>query len=55
MKIKNMRDYILLTKELGESDTDFKLAFQTGIVTLVVGRDTKNIKGIKIWKTPKIG
>ena len=51
MKIKNTKDYILLSKELGESDSDFTLAFETGIITLVVGKNTKNIKGIKIWKT----
>ena len=53
MKIKETKDYILIVREHGDLEEDFKKAWDTGIITLSVGKKSKNINGIKIWKDTK--
>ena len=53
MKVKDTEDYILITKEVGDSDESFQNAFETGVVTLMVGKETRKINGLKIWKSKK--
>ena len=41
MKVKETEDYIMILREAGDSEDSFKEAFDTGIVTLMVGKETK--------------
>ena len=53
MKVKDSKEYILITRENGDSEESFKAAFEQGLVTLCVGKNTKQINGIKVWKINK--
>jgi len=54
MKIRETEDYILLIRELHDTEDSFKKAFETGVVTLSVGKESRRVNGIKIWKDDKI-
>ena len=54
MKVKDTGDYILIAREVGDSEETFKEAFETGLTTLMVGKESKRVNGIKIWKTKKV-
>ena len=53
MKVKDTEDYILITRDKRDSEKSFKEAFKTGLVTLMVGKNSRKTTGIKIWKTKK--
>ena len=51
MKIKNTKNFILITREIDKDKSkDFQDAFDTGVITLWVGKKSGKINGIKIWK-----
>lgn len=54
MKIKETEEYIMITREVDDHEESFKKAFETGIVTLMVGKKSRRINGIKIWKDNSI-
>ncbi len=54
MKIKDTEEYIMINREIGDSESSFLDAFDTGIVTLMVGKDSKKVNGIKVWKVKKV-
>ena len=54
MKVQDTEDYILITKDSGDSEKSFKDALETALITLMVGKESRKIKGMKIWKNKKI-
>ena len=50
MKVRETDDCIIVERELAEEEDSFIKAFETGLVTLMVGKKTKRINGIKVWK-----
>jgi len=54
MKVRENEDYIFIVREFHDSEETFNEAFETGIVTLVVGKESRRVNGIKIWKNDGI-
>ena len=54
MKVKETDEYIVIIREPSDSEESFKEAFKTGVVTLMVGKKTKRVNGIKVWKTKEV-
>lgn len=51
MKIKVMDDYIMIAREPGEKEKDFIDIFNAETITLMVGKSSRKVNGIKIWKS----